>query len=537
MVVGFLLLVSFVPLFSVGTILYIYYRASLKWQVMNHMESRARDHRNDIELFLSERIASLEVLLESHPVERLGEEEELVRHLEPWKHVYGDYGEVLIADQDGVVMVQSGGPRVESVWDQRWFQATLKSGLYVSPASAKVGDPIPEIIVAVRKHFGEQGLVAKATITLRRLNALIENMHFGETGEVALIDEEGTYLTKERFAGTAGRAQSPGAQERGRIVLEGQQDYRGRSVLCAHYWLKDFPLGIAVKQDEKEAFAAIRKARNAAIGIFSTGGGVIAVAVWIIASRLVGRIEAAERQRRGLERDLARSERLASAGRFAAGLAHEIRNPLNSMEIQLLLMERRITKGSPEGREDLLKPVQVIQEEVLRLENLVKEFLIFSRPSDLKRSHVDVRAMLEEVVGLFETEAEQRGIAVHKHYANFLPTAWIDRTKMRQALVNVLKNALEATTEGTVTIEASSSEDDLTIRFTDTGTGISEEDLEHLFDLFYTTKEDGTGLGLSIVRQIVEDHGGRVEIESTLEKGTRCTILLPFRQSAAENAV
>lgn len=533
MVVGFLLLVSFVPLCSVGSILYVYYRASLKWQVMDHLESRARDHRDDIKVFISERIANLEVLLESDPVG----EEKLTRYFGPWKHVYGDYEDVLVADQNGVVIARSGGSHVENVWDQLWFQTALGKGSCVRSVFPKARDQMPEIIVAVRKRFGTQERVAKATIRLQRLNALIESMHFGKTGEVALIDEEGTYLTEERFAGASGRVQSPGAQERGRIVLEDQRDYRGRRVLCAHYWLTGFPLGIAVKQDEEEAFAAIRKARNAAIGIFSIGGGVIAVAVWIIASHLVGRIEASERQRRGLERDLARSERLASVGRFAAGLAHEIRNPLNSVEIQLLLMERRITKGAPEGREDLLKPVQVIREEVIRLEDLVKDFLVFSRPSDLERSYVDVRSMLKEVMGLFETEAEHRSVSLHSRYTDPLPAAWIDRTKMKQVLINVLKNALEATTEGTVTVEAFSSEDDLTIRVADTGAGISEDDMEHVFDLFYTTKEGGTGLGLSIVRQIVEDHGGRAEIESTPGQGTRCTLVLPLRPPAGEHAV
>jgi signal transduction histidine kinase len=102
---------------------------------------------------------------------------------------------------------------------------------------------------------------------------------------------------------------------------------------------------------------------------------------------------------------------------------------------------------------------------------------------------------------------------------------------MKQALINVLKNALEATTEGSITAEASSSGDQLTIRVIDTGAGISEDDLEHVFDLFYTTKEEGTGLGLSIVRQILEDHGGSVEIESSPGRGTQCTLILPLPHS------
>jgi PAS domain S-box-containing protein len=234
-------------------------------------------------------------------------------------------------------------------------------------------------------------------------------------------------------------------------------------------------------------------------------------------------------ERLQLERRAAEAEALAHMGTLAAGLAHEIRNPLNSAGLQLHLLARNIEKLPEEERAPLRGRVDVVASELKRLERLLSDFLELARPRPIAREPVNVLALLNEVAAFHEPAAQERGIVLTRHV--FPGTAIGDRERLKQVFHNLLINAIEATSAGgQVTVETNRDAGEspfVVVTISDTGRGIPLATMERVFEPFFTTKEAGTGLGLTIVRQMVQRHGGSVDLESAEGRGTRITVRLP----------
>jgi PAS domain S-box-containing protein len=228
-----------------------------------------------------------------------------------------------------------------------------------------------------------------------------------------------------------------------------------------------------------------------------------------------------------LQGELLNKERFAAMGRVVAGVAHEIRNPLFGISAIGQIFERELEDPA---QQELCRALLV---ETKRLNQLVEELLIYGRPKKLNREDTDLRVLWEEVLDLHREELRQRDIKVTGDYAVRHPVAYFDPYQIRQVFLNLLRNAMEATPDGgSISITMLLADNFLMFRVTDTGSGIPKENLEHVFDLFYTTKPKGTGLGLAICRKIMRDHGGDIVIESTVGSGTTVTITLPYRSFA-----
>ena len=226
-----------------------------------------------------------------------------------------------------------------------------------------------------------------------------------------------------------------------------------------------------------------------------------------------------------------RADRLASLGTLTAGLAHEIRNPLVAIKTLTQLLSERL--DDEEFRTQFLK---IASGEVDRISSLVTELLNFARPSDPKLELEDINTILDGMILLVSTETKKKRIEVIKNYSSDFPPVQIDREQIKQVFLNILINAIEATPENgkifikTLTFTKPGGEPYAQIEFTDTGSGISEEYLEDIFNPFFTTKTTGSGLGLSISNQIIQDHKGYINVESQLHKGTSFFINLPVNQ-------
>ena len=225
-----------------------------------------------------------------------------------------------------------------------------------------------------------------------------------------------------------------------------------------------------------------------------------------------------------LHAELVSKERFASIGRVVSGVAHEIRNPLFGISAIGQIFERDLK--DPAHRE----LVSALLGETKRLNQLVEELLIYGRPMKLKREETDLRVLWEEVLDLHRDELRQRNIRVFGDYAIRHPIAYFDPFQIRQVFLNLLRNAMEAMPEGgTISINMLLADNFLMFRVADTGAGIPKENVEHVFDLFFTTKPKGTGLGLAICRKIMEDHGGDITVDSAEGKGTTVSISLPYQ--------
>jgi two-component system, sporulation sensor kinase E len=223
------------------------------------------------------------------------------------------------------------------------------------------------------------------------------------------------------------------------------------------------------------------------------------------------------------------SERLNALRLLAAGVAHEIGNPLNSLHIHLQLMERSVQKLDDGAKAELEESIEVARSEVNRLDSIVTQFLKAIRPSRPQLRPENVNTIVEEAVRFFSPELQNREILVEQELRSDLPLLQLDRDQMKQAFYNVIKNSLEAVhRHGTLRIRTDRDDTHVIIRFVDTGSGMSAESLSRAFEPYFTTKPSGTGLGLLIVRRIVREHGGELSIESSEGKGLTLTIRLPY---------
>jgi len=223
------------------------------------------------------------------------------------------------------------------------------------------------------------------------------------------------------------------------------------------------------------------------------------------------------------------SERLNALRLLAAGVAHEIGNPLNSLHIHLQLMERSVQKLHDGEKAELEQSIDVARSEVNRLDSIVTQFLKAIRPSRPQLRPENVNTIVEEAVRFFAPELQDREIVVEQELRSDLPLLQLDRDQMKQAFYNVIKNSVEAMhRHGTLRIRTDLADTHVIVRFVDTGGGMSAENLSRVFEPYFTTKPSGSGLGLLIVRRIVREHGGELSIESSQGRGLTLTIRLPF---------
>ncbi len=228
---------------------------------------------------------------------------------------------------------------------------------------------------------------------------------------------------------------------------------------------------------------------------------------------------------RAVETLVTYSQKLAALGRLTSGVAHEVKNPLNAMRIHLEILRARL----PEPPAEITDNLEVIAQEIQRLDRVVQGFLKFMRPQDLHLGPVDVNAFLADVARLADPEATLAGVKVVFDFAADLPPITGDAGLLHQAGANLVANAIQAMPKGgTVTLATRLLPDGaVELRVADQGVGIPPEDLDQIFRLYYTTKEQGSGIGLSLVYRIVQMHEGRIDVESTLGEGTTMIVSLP----------
>jgi two-component system, sporulation sensor kinase E len=238
--------------------------------------------------------------------------------------------------------------------------------------------------------------------------------------------------------------------------------------------------------------------------------------------------------RRAQAREAIESEKLNAVTLLAAGVAHELGNPLNSLNIHLQLLERDLRlrrREEDESDEELLESVRVARSEVARLDTIINQFLGAVRPAHTVRTMISINTVVRESLAFLQPEIKDRDVIVQEELAEGLPMIPANVDQLKQAFYNLIKNAVQALTHGGILrVTTSRSDTHLQISFEDNGTGISVEDMAHITEPYFTRKKNGTGLGLFIVQRILHEHGGHLELLSEPGRGTTARILLPLAE-------
>jgi PAS domain S-box-containing protein len=226
--------------------------------------------------------------------------------------------------------------------------------------------------------------------------------------------------------------------------------------------------------------------------------------------------------------ELVRAKTLSTLGQYSNELAHEIKNPLNAINIQMSLLEREIGKHDLSTREELSDIVKVVKEEISRLNKLATDCLNFSKSGDLQRKDEDIGQIFDELLSLITPHAGLNGINISMKILTDCPQILVDKDKLKQAFLNIIINAIDVMVGGgDIEINISKEDDRLNISLKDTGPGVPAEQHDKIFDLFYSTKSGGTGVGLAITKNIIHAHGGNIRFRE-LKKGAEFIIELPL---------
>jgi len=241
-----------------------------------------------------------------------------------------------------------------------------------------------------------------------------------------------------------------------------------------------------------------------------------------ISAQIAGFIERS--RLREIEIEHIKREKFLYMGRVAAGVAHEIKNPLNAIGMIVQRFKREFKPVIEEA--EYFSLLEIITHEVSRVNNIIDRFLKFARPQELKKSSVDFSSIVKEIIILFTLQAQEKGIFIEESLKEDL-YCQLDRDQIKQAIMNIFINAIEATKKGKIQISTEQKGNNIYLRIKDTGPGIPEEEKSKIFELYFTTKSRGNGIGLCIAQKIIEQHMGKIDVKSIAGKGTEFIIILP----------
>lgn len=256
-------------------------------------------------------------------------------------------------------------------------------------------------------------------------------------------------------------------------------------------------------------------------------GAAVAVIIFIPVAFFY--IRRAINKTRTLEKRAINSERLAFVGTLAGGLAHEIKNPLSTLNINLQLLKEELQSMTEENSKRAYIKTQVLQKEVQRLDEILNDFLRFAKGQELELKDHNINEILDEVVDFVTPEIKQKNILILKSYDANLPLCRIDSNLIKQAILNIIINAEQAMGNGgELMVRTSRDNKYIQLDITDTGSGIPKDIIDKIFQVYFSTKKTGTGLGLPTAKRIIDDHKGIISVQSEEGKGTNFSIKLPI---------
>ncbi len=536
----FVVVVSLLPLFLTGAIILYQFKQAYQTKVEENLEVLLNKHRRTIDAFLVDRLADIRVLARTYTVPELAQPAFLKAKLtllrEEYSGVYVDLG---LVDAEGAQVAYAGPFNLTGAnyAGAQWFKRAIKSEHYISNVFAGLRGS-PHFNVAVRKHYQGREWLLKATIDFEAFNALVESVRLGQTGFAFILNRQGEFQTKPRqevvLASGAWRDILHKPLDQGRVTIIERPNALDREMIYAAAPLKNGQWIICAQQEVADAFVHLVQAQRAAIAIFVIGGLLIVVVSLFLARRLVRRIAEADEQKEAMNEKMIEAGRLASIGELAAGIAHEINNPVAIMVEEAGWIEDLMSDEGPLSEETLAeiqRAVQQIQEQGDRCKQITHKLLSFARKTDPTIKPVDLNSLVQEVLGLVGQKSRYAGVKLETALEEKLPKVAASPSELQQVLLNLVNNAVDAINAEGGTVRVTTSRENATVRLSvsDTGIGIAEANLARIFDPFYTTKPvgQGTGLGLSICYGIVNKLGGEIKVTSAKGKGSTFTVLLP----------
>jgi two-component system NtrC family sensor kinase len=532
------IVVSLSPLILFSSLIGYQFHTSYQNKVLDHLQEIVRKHKQNIDSFLNERLANVAMLVRVHSLKRLSNEAFLKEALSLFREEYGGvFVDLGLVDEQGVQVAYAGPFELKraNYADAEWFKKAIQSPFYISDVFLGLRG-LPHFIITVKPE-GARWLL-RATIDFVAFNSLVEATQLGKTGSAFIVNRNGDFQTRPRFAAAFHRDLLTGFLSKKtveeRVAVFENDDPSGRTFLSLMTPLKNGQWILVYLQDKTDAFADLYRARRLGLIIFLLGGlGIVGTSVFL-SRRMVQRIARADREKEMMNEQVIEAGKLASVGELAAGIAHEINNPMAIMVeeagwIEDLLQEEEFKEGA--NLDEFKRAVKQIKIQGKRCKEITHKLLSFARKTDPAIKVVQLNDLVEEIVALCEQRAKYSNIHINMNLMSYLPTIHASPSEMQQVLLNLINNAVDAMEKSGGSIDITTRVDGahVVLDVADTGPGIPQANLARIFDPFFTTKAvgKGTGLGLSICYGIIHKMGGEISVNSAVGIGAVFHIRIP----------
>lgn len=532
------LLLYFIPLLLLAVFFHIQYRQITAQSQQAHLEVLAEHQAATLSLFLRERQTNLANVIDDPDFRKESTRKAFLDNaLEKLRMTSDAFIDLGVVDGSGMLREYAGPVQFLAPVNYSgdvWFQNLLAPAKDAVITDVYLGfRNLPHFTIAVKRKFEGRDVVLRSALSPEKINAFISTLEGAQEVHASVINASGVFQVVTPKVGIPLKKspyQTPQSPLRGYVPATDH----GSAADYAYSWLGEVPWTLIVEDAKRRNVASFMGMPSSILLITVCVFVFMGIVIIIRARQVVRKQLAHEKTEAELSGQLAQAAKLASVGELAAGIAHEINNPLAIIAEEVGVLKDSLDPTLPEDDEplDQNEHLDIIHQAVFRCRDITRKLLTFVRKTDIRIEPHHPHDILNEVIeGMLGNEIMMANIEVKRRFDARVQTIMTDRNQLVQVIVNIVKNAIDAMSRGgLLTVRTIHEDEHLVIGVIDTGCGMSREQLESAFVPFFTTKEPGkgTGLGLSVSFSIIKNFGGDIYIESEPDKGTTITVMMPY---------
>jgi signal transduction histidine kinase len=538
-----LAVVALVPLLIMTFIDYNVTRNSIESDNLLRTARTTSNTRRTIASFLNERDNALNFLVNYLGVKSLSNPKNLTSILDSMKNSFGGFVDIGLIDGQGQQVAYIGPYELlgRNYGEQEWFRKTMELGSYTSGVFLGFRGE-PHLIIAQRVTDKKTGMnyVLRATLDTGQFNTILSSLDLPNEGEAFVVDRKGILQTPSKWHGKLlSEVDLPIPEYSEKTSVQQLTGKNNIDYTVGYAYIHDSPFIVLVIKKNRVLMKPWETIRIELFWMLAISIALILVVIVGVATYMVDKIYIADQIRARTLHQMEHTNRMASIGRLAAGVAHEINNPLAIINEKAGLINDLFYYKKEYAHDRRLQAnINSIIASVERCGKITKRLLSFARHIDVREESIRFKNLAEEVIGFLQKEAEYRSIVIKMDIPEDLPKFVSDRGKLQQIFLNLVNNAFQAMNDGGKLSISAHKKTDKTLVFAveDDGCGIPEADKKRIFDPFFSTKKKtgGTGLGLSITYGLIQELGGTMTVDSQVGKGTSFTITMPLKATPSE---